>query len=186
MVARNIFVDGYQPIRVGNGSFALQIDGPRKKGVVRYDTYDFDPGEIVVIPFQKGGSLRMVFPIFHDGSRAIRITHIAQGPEPSRFVTILDPAGIETGPQTTVSPTAAWSTHPFRPFVLRPDDNPVIGLRYDFVCQRPGDAMEIRDTFDLRFELWGSSRWVRLPLPWRLVLQSATKVDCPPGSAVYR
>jgi hypothetical protein len=184
---RDRWVDAYQPILVGNGSFSFDVSGPQGKEVRRYDTHAHEadePTEIALIPFQKGGTLRMVFPIFHDGGQSIRITDVSYGPDPARFVTVLRPAGAEVGSQRTNNPTR--TTEAFHPFTLNPEDNPLIGLNYDFVCQKASpNTSEIIDTFRLRFEMLGGSRWVELTLPWRLVLGHPSKEDCPPGSAVF-
>ena len=183
---RDRWVDAYQPILVGNGIFALEVKGPLQREVRRVDTHGGpgEPQEVATIPFQRGGTLRMVFPIFHDGGQSIRITDVGYGPDPARFVTVLRPAGAEVGSQRTNNPIR--TTEAFHPFTLNPEDNPVIGLNYDFVCQKASpNTSEIIDTFRLRFEMLGGSRWVELTLPWRLVLGHPTKEDCPPGSAVF-
>ena len=182
---RDEYVSRYQPISVGNGAYEFDVLGPREDAVEMIETHASEGASWVAhVPFQKGGTLRMVFPIFHHGDRAIRITDIDIGPEPTRIATVLDPVEVEVGPQTTNNPGSERSTRPFGPFTFAPNDNPVIEFQYDCVCQRPGvNSFEIRETFNLRFELLGASRWVEIDLPWRLVLADATREECPPGSA---
>ena len=178
------WIDSFEPILVGNGIFSLDVSGPRDKDVRRIPTFAPEgPTEVVIIPFQKGGSMRMVFPILHQGGPKVRIAEIDYGPSPTQFVTVLKPTGLELGSQRTHNPVR--TTRPFEPFELREGGNPVIGLNYDFVCQRPGNGTQIIETFRLRFEVFLGTKWVELPLPWRLVLESPTKEDCPPGSAVF-
>jgi len=176
-----------QPIGVGNGLLAFHVTGPRQDEVREFDTHATRPGEpsaVQEVPFQKGGHLRMAFGISNLGDRAIRVTGFDYGPDPESFETILDPAGVEVGPQCCGN--ILRHLRPFQPFTLEPGANPLIALNYDFVCQRasPNSSLII-DTFEIRYEALGSSRTVELGLPWRMVLRYPSKVDCPPGSAVF-
>ena len=183
---RDRYVDRYQPIRVGSGLFYFDVTGPREDEVRTIETRTHDGARwIAKIPFQRGGTLHMVFPLFHAGGRPIRITDVAFGPDPRRFITVLDAEAVEVGPQYGGNPLRML--RPFAPFTLEPREDPVIGLRYDFVCQRylePGST-QIWNTFDIRFEVLGRSRWARIEWPWRLVLEAPTRKECPPGSGVY-
>lgn len=150
-----------------------------------YATGGHEPRYVEVLPFQKNGTLRMAFGISHVGGRSIRITDFGYGPDATDYVTVLDPAGVQVGPQCCGNPLNKLRT--FRPFTMEPGDNPLIAFNYDFVCQRyfkPGSS-QITDTFTVRFETLGSSRWVTLPLPWRLVAQAPEKGECSLSESTY-
>ena len=191
VIARDWYVARYQPIVVGNGSFFLEVSGVPRREIRQVDTHAIgnEPKWITRVPFRKGSLLRMVFPIFHDGDRPIRITDVRFGPPPTYIETVLEPVEVEVGSQINPRANSSVSernTRLFTPFTLLPESNPVLELTYRFVCQRGGrGAMEIRDTFTMRFELLGGSRWVELVLPWRLVIEGPTREECPPGSGVF-
>ena len=176
----------YQPILIGNGSYGVDVQGPRQQEVQRYDTYSSEhPGEVVVIPFQKDGTLRVMFPMTLAGQWPVRITDFDYGPDPRQFVTVLEPTGVEVTFRQTGEITKGF--RPFEPFTLGPRDNPHIAFNYRFVCQRAQpDRSNTFDTFRVRFRVFGASRWIELPMMHRLVTVFPSKEDCPPGSAVFR
>ena len=181
---RSWFVSRYNPLVLGNGLRMLDVEGPREADVIQIDTHGNDPDTIAEIPYQQGGSMRVLFGLSHAGGPSVKITDIEYGADPRVYNTVLEPLGAQV--TFRQSGDIVRGLRPFNPFVLHEGDNPHVALDYAFVCQTAGaPGIEVWDDVRFRFEVAGASRWVELQLPIRLAVSQASRQECPPGSGVY-
>ena len=139
------------------------------------------------VPFQKGGIMRLGFGLSNESERPVRVTDIDPGPDASQYVTVLDPTVVRVSNGEHCCARDPDKIPPFRPFDLEPREMVIVVFDYAFACQRfllPGSS-QTRETFAVRFEALGGEKVVRLPLPWRLVLQAPAKGDCSPSESAY-
>jgi hypothetical protein len=185
---RRAQLSSFQPLSSGSLVLPIQVTGPREDLVRMTPTYDSDPPyKAAVIPFQKGGTLQLGFDLSNNGERSVRVTDISNGPDASRYVTVLDPTDVRVSNGEHCCAQDPDKIPLFRPFELEPNEMVVVILNYAFACQRfmdPGSSM-IDEDFDVRFEALGGQKDVILPLPWRLVLEAPRKGDCSPSESAY-